>query len=114
MSFTLNTASLASAIAGTMSIINAVETKLFRGDDLSYFVDILNSVAGYCFVIFASTIDAFSCFRVLMGLHNMLPSMFSLNGLSELSNLSIGFKSIYVLLQQLIKSPVLSVIICSH
>ena len=75
MSFTLNTASLASAIAGTMSIINAVETKLFRGDDLSYFVDILNSVAGYCFVIFASTIDAFSCFRVLMDLHNMLPSI---------------------------------------
>ena len=66
LSFTYHAASLAFAIASTMSFINAVKTKLFRGDDISSFVDILNFVSGYWFVIFASTIDAFSCIRALM------------------------------------------------
>ena len=41
---TFDVASLAFATAGTMPFINAVETKFFRGDDLSSFIDILNSV----------------------------------------------------------------------
>ena len=78
MSFTFHAASLAFAIAGTMSFTNVVRTKPFRGDDLFSFADILNSVAGYCFVIFPSARDAFSCFRVSMSLHDMLSSMFFL------------------------------------
>ena len=72
MSFTSHAASLAFAIAGTMSLTNAVKIKLFRADDLSSFIDILNSGAGYWFVIFASAIDPFSCFCVLMCLHDMV------------------------------------------
>ena len=75
MSFTSHAASLAFEIVGTMSLTNAVRTKLFRGDDLSSFIDILNSGAGYWFVIFVSTIDAFSCFCVLMCLHDMVSLM---------------------------------------
>ena len=75
MSFTFHAVSLAFAITGTMSFTNAITTKPFRRDNLSSFVDILNSVVGYGFVIFASPIDAFSYFRVLMSLYDMLPSM---------------------------------------
>ena len=75
MSFTFHAAPLAFAIAGMMSFTSAVKTKLFRGDDLSSFENIFNSGAGYWFVMFASTIDAFSCFRVLMYLHDMLSLM---------------------------------------
>ena len=75
MTFTFHAAFLAFAIAGTMFFTNAVKAKLFRGDDLSSFVDILNSAGSYCFVIFASAMDAFSCFLVLMSLHDMLSSM---------------------------------------
>ena len=75
MSFTFHAASLVFAIADTMSFTNAVKTKLVRGDDFSSFVDVLNYVTGYCFVIFASAIDAFSCFHVLTSLHDMLSSM---------------------------------------
>ena len=74
ISFTFHAPSLAFAIAGTMSFTNTVKTKLFKGD-LSSFVEILNSVAGYCFVVFASAIDAISCFHVFMSLHDMLSSM---------------------------------------
>ena len=38
----------------------------------------LNSGAGYWFSIFAFTIDTFSCFRVLMCLHDMLSSIWFL------------------------------------
>ena len=72
MSFTFHAASLAFAIAGTMTFTNAVKTKLFEGDDLSSFVDIWHYVAGYCFVNFASALDAFFCFHVLMSLHDIL------------------------------------------
>ena len=75
MSFLFHAASLAFAIAGTMSFTNAVKKKFFKGDDLSSFVDILNSVAGYWFVIFSSTIHGFSCFCILMDLHDLLSLM---------------------------------------
>ena len=75
MSFTFHAASLAFAIAGTMSFTDVVKTKPFRGDDLSSFVDVLNYIADYCFVIFAFAVGAFSCFCVLTSLHDMLSSM---------------------------------------
>ena len=99
ISFTFHAPSLAFAIAGTMSFTNTVKTKLFKGDDLSSFVEILNSVAGYCFVVFASAIGAFSCFLVFMSLHDICISLRCcsvLNGLSNLSNLSIGFLSVHL------------------
>ena len=79
MSFTFLAVSLAFAIAGTMSFPSAVKTKPLRGDDLSSLFDVLNYVSGYCFVIFASAIDAFFCFRVLMSLHDILSSMLFLD-----------------------------------
>ena len=118
MSFTFHAAFSAFAIAGTMFFTNAVKAKLFRGDDLSSFVDILNSAGSYCFVIFASAMDAFSCFLVLMSLHDICSlQCFSLNGLSGLSNLSMGwvsFSPFTYYFNQLIKSLVFPVVICSH
>ena len=96
VSFTFHAASLAFAIADTMSFTNAVKTKLFKGGDLSSFVNILNSGAGYWFVIFTSEINAFSCFRVLVCLHDMLSSVLFLNGLSDYSSLSIGFLLVHL------------------
>ena len=116
MSFTFHVASLAFAIADTMSFTNAVKTKLFKGGDLSSFVNILNSGAGYWFVIFASEIDAFSCFRVLTCLHDMLSSMLFLEWSVRLfkSLNRVSFSPFKYCFNRLIKFPVLPVTICAH
>ena len=61
----------------------------------------LNSGAGYWFAIFASTIDAFSCFRVLMCLYDMLSSILFLewSAWSFKCFNRVFFHSIYVFLE---------------
>ena len=86
MPFTFLAASFAFAIAGSMSLTNAVKAKLFRGDNFYFFVDILNSVAGYWFVIFAIWCVCIICSRRYC----------SLNGLSDILRLSTEFLSVHL------------------
>ena len=111
MSFTFHAAFLAFAIAGAISFANAVKTKFFL--DRMIF---LLSGACYYFVTFTSTIDRFSCFRILMCLHEMLSSMllFECSALSFKSLNRVSFSPFTYFFNQLIESPVFLVIICSH
>ena len=76
----------------------------------------LLSGACYWFVTFTSTIDQFSCFRVLMCLHEMLSSMllFECSALSFKSLNRVSFSPFTYFFNQLIESAVFLVIICSH